>query len=122
MKNAKTNKYMVLYGAYVVIKLLLFILFISAPSLMAEGQTPGKLNLLIYMGANNNLHRLAQQDIREMTDVGSNENCKIFVQIDNFGKNEVGRYLVERRKLKKSQPLPRRQRASAEHQSLFTNS
>lgn len=52
-------------------------------------------SFIVYMAANNNLHRFALHNFRQMLKVGSNENINIILQIDEFGESEVSRFSIE---------------------------
>lgn len=53
-------------------------------------------NLIIYMAANNNLHRFALHNFRQMLRIGSTEHINILLQIDEFGESEITRFYVEK--------------------------
>ncbi|MBS1988354.1 hypothetical protein JST56_05150 [Candidatus Dependentiae bacterium] len=52
-------------------------------------------NLIVYMAANNNLHRFALHNFRQMLRIGSTEHINVLLQIDEFGESEVTRFYVE---------------------------
>ncbi len=56
-------------------------------------------NLIVYICANNNLHRYSLHNLRQMLKVGSTDNINILVQFDEFGKREITRYYVEKHNL-----------------------
>lgn len=52
-------------------------------------------NLIVYMAANNNLHRFALHNFRQMLRIGSSDYINILLQIDEFGESEVTRFYIE---------------------------
>lgn len=56
---------------------------------------PKDWNLIVYMAANNNLHRFALHNFRQMLRIGSTEHINILLQIDEFGESEVTRFYIE---------------------------
>lgn len=82
-------------------KRLYFIILVSfwAQTSTAHIQAATKeWNFIVYMAANNDLYRYALKNIKEMQKIGTNHNINILVQLDNFGKKEVTRYLIEKGK------------------------
>ncbi len=61
-----------------------------------QKKTTKKWNFLVYIAANNNLHKYALRNVKQMEKIGSNQNINIFAQIDNFGKRELSRYKIEK--------------------------
>ena len=52
-------------------------------------------NFIVYMAANNNLHRFALHNFRQMLRIGSTKDINVLLQIDEFGESEVTRFYVE---------------------------
>lgn len=93
------QKTTLIYVSYALIKALLVLsLFTESATAAPVTKTPGKWNFLVYIASNNNLHRYGQHNIKEMQQIGSNDNVNIFVQVDNFGKRQVSRYKIEKGK------------------------
>ena len=58
-----------------------------------------KYTLVVFMAADNNLHRYAEYNIKQMELTGSNENINILVQINTPGSSNITqRYLIEKGK------------------------
>lgn len=55
-------------------------------------------NLIIYMAANNNLHKYALKNIRQLLMAGSSESINVLLQLDEYGETEVSRFFVEKNK------------------------
>ena len=53
-------------------------------------------NFIVYIAANNNLHRFSIHNIRQMAQVGSTANINIIVQLDGLGQKDVTRYYIEK--------------------------
>lgn len=59
-------------------------------------ETEKDWNFIVYMAANNDLYKFAEQNLLQMLKVGSNKNINILVQLDVLGENEVTRFYVEK--------------------------
>jgi hypothetical protein len=53
-------------------------------------------NFIVYIAANNNLHRFSVANIRQMIQAGSSDNINILVQLDGLGQKEVSRLYIEK--------------------------
>ena len=57
------------------------ILLLAMPLAAGAAKVEKDWNFIVYIAANNNLHRFSVHNIRQMAKVGSTENMNIVVQI-----------------------------------------
>lgn len=57
---------------------------------------PAQWTFLVYMAARNNLCSFAQQNLRQMAQVGSNANINIVVHYDGIGERNIKRFLIQK--------------------------
>jgi hypothetical protein len=62
-------------------------------------QAKKKWSFFVYIAARNDLHPFSKTNIRQMLEVGSNENINIVVQLDEPGKNGTQRFFIEKNKI-----------------------
>lgn len=82
------------------IAILLFVAFSFTPVAYAntDGQThtPKKWTFMIFLNGNNNLDYFAQQNLKSLEQVGSNENVNIIVQWASLESHTVKRLYIEK--------------------------
>lgn len=76
-------------------------------------------NFIVYMAANNNLHKYALKNFRQMLQVGSTATCNILVQLDEFGEKEANRFYIEKNKAVIVEELSGKEAISGTPESLF---
>lgn len=76
-------------------------------------------NFIVYMAANNNLHKYALKNFRQMLQVGSNDQCNILVQLDEFGEDEANRFYIQKNKAVIKAVLEGKEAVSGTPESLF---
>lgn len=84
------------------LKRILFLFIIVTPihadsvKQLAAKKAQKDWNFIVYIAANNNLHRFSIHNIRQMAQVGSTDNINILVQLDGLGQKDVTRYYIEK--------------------------
>ena len=74
----------------------LFLLVSCSSLYTVSANIPKKWNFIVYIAGNNNLHRFALWNLKQMLQVGSNDNINILVQVDQWGKKNTTRYYIAR--------------------------
>ncbi len=76
-------------------------------------------NFIVYMAANNNLHKYALKNFRQMLQVGSTPTCNILIQLDEYGEEEANRFYLEKNKAIIEKELEGEEAISGTPKSLF---
>lgn len=77
------------------IVIIFFTLQCNAAPVHQKNTEPKSWNFLVYLAANNDLHKFANRNLKEMQNIGSNKHINLIAQLDTFGKKEISRFFIK---------------------------